>query len=521
MSNNKTKHQKLTARVERLRGERQTTFSYLEEVYDYAMPNRNTFTTFSPGQKKDNQIFDSTAVIATTNYVSRIQTLLVKPWTKWFILEAGSSVPEDARKAINADLEEVSDAIFDELNYSNFSEQISSSFFDLAASTGVIMVREDNNPQNDSNLVFESIPLSEVMLEKASDGDIKTVFRDVKVQVGQITSKWPKAKLSDDMKSMLEMDDAQMVELTEGVAYNEKESNYNFLLFEKSEDDKSFLIDETLDESPYIVFREYVTPGETYGRGRLQTVFGDIKSANKVQELTLAAASMSIAGVYTAVSDGVFNVNNARFAPGSVIPVTSNGANPTLAPLSNASDLNVAQFELQYLRTNINTVMLTMPLGDVNEVKGRTATEMSIRQNDFMQTSVAGFNRLQTELLNKIIQKTLAVLKKMGKIEPVEVNGKEVKVKYSSPIAQLAGDEELNKLRVFMEMMAGMPPEVATALIKYEELPQAILEHLDLPEKFVRSKSEQEAIMKDKLQQRQQAQEVEMMKAQGGQQPQM
>lgn len=521
MANNKTKHQKLTARVERLRGDRQTTFSYLEEVYDYAMPNRNTFTTFSPGQKKDNHIFDSTAVVATTTYVSRIQTLLVKPWTKWFILEAGSSVPDEQKKEINTELEKVSNAIFDELNYSNFSEQISSSFFDLAASTGVIMIREDNNPNSDSNLVFESIPLSEVMLEKAADGDIKTVFRDIKIQVGQITAKWPKAKLTDDMKSMMDMDDSQMIELTEGVAYNEKDMNYNFLLFEKSEDDKSFLLDETLEESPYIVFREYVVPGETYGRGRLQTVFSDIKSANKVQELTLAAASMSIAGVYTAVSDGVFNVNNARFVPGSVIPVTSNGANPTLAPLSNASDLNVAQFELQYLRTNINTVLLTMPLGDINDVKGRTATEMSIRQNDFMQTSVAGFNRLQTELLNKIIKKTLAVLKKMGKIEPIEINGKEVKVKYTSPIAQLAGDEKLQKLRVFMELMQGMPPEIASTLIKYEEMPQEILEQLDLPEKFVRSKGEQENIMKAQVQQQQNQQQIEMMKAQGGQQPQM
>ena len=509
----KTKHQKLTARVQKLRGERQTTFSYLEEIYYYSMPNRNTFTEFTSGVKKDNQVFDSTAVIATTNYVSRIQSLLVKPWTKWFVLEAGSSIPKDERKAINEELEKVSDAIFEELNYSNFSEQISSSFFDLAASTGVIMIREDNRVNSDSNLVFESIPLSQVMLETASDGDVKTVFRDIKVPVSQIKSKWPKAKLTDDMKSMLEMDETQVVELTEGVVYQEEKMNYNFVLFEKSDDDKSFLVDEELEESPYIVFREYVTPGETYGRGRLQTVYSDIRSANKVQELTLSAASMAIAGVYTAVSDGIFNVNNARFVPGAVIPVTSNGANPTLAPLSSASNLDVASFELQYLRTNINTVMLTMPLGNINEVKGRTATEMSIRQNDFMQTSVAGFNRLQTELLNKIIKKTLAVLKKMGKVEPIEINGKEVKVKYTSPIAQLSGDEELNKMRVFMEMMAGMPEEVSQNLIAWEEIPQDILESLDLPEKYVRSKADMQKIHQAQAQQQQQQMEIEQSKA--------
>ena len=509
----KTKFQKLTSRVERLRGERQTTFSYLEAIYDYSMPNRQTFTKFSTGQKMDNQIFDSTAVIAVNNYVSRIQSLLVKPWTKWFIFEAGSSVPIDDRKGINEELELVSDTVFEELNYSNFSEQISSSFYDLAASTGVIMVREDNRPNSDSNLVFESIPLANVMLETASDGDIKTVFRDIKIAVGQIEAKWPKAKITSDMKNMIEMDDAQQVELTEGVVYNEKEMNYNFVLFEKSVDEKALLLDEILDESPYIVFREYVTPGETYGRGRLQSVFSDIKSANKIQELVLSAAAMSIAGVYTAVSDGVFNVNNARFAPGSVIPVTSNGANPTLAPLSNASNLQVADFELQYLRTNINTVMLTMPLGDINEVKGRTATEMSIRQNDFMQTSVAGFNRLQTELLNKIIKKTMAVLKRMGKVEPIDINGKEVKVKYTSPIATLSGDEELNKIRMLMEFAGGLPPEVANSLIAYEKIPQDVLSALDLPEKYIRSEQEVQKIAEMQQMQQQQQMQIEQQKA--------
>lgn len=516
----KTKLQKISSRVEKLRGNRQTTFSYLEEIYDFAMPNRQTFTKFSPGQKKDNQIFDSTAVIATTTYVSRIQTLLVKPWTKWFILEAGSSIPEADRKSINAELEEVSNAIYDELNYSNFSEQISSSFYDLAASTGVIMVRENTNEKQDSNLIWESIPLADVMIDKASDGTIRTVFRDLTIPVDQIKAKWPKAKLSTDLKDMIEMEDSQTVKLTEGVLFQEKSNDYNFVLFETADDEKAFLIDEILEESPYIVFREQVVPGEDYGRGRLQTVFSDIKSANKVQELALSAASMSIAGVYTAVSDGVFNVNNARFAPGAVIPVTSNGSNPTLAPLSNASDINVANFELQYLRTNINQVMLTMPLGDINEVKGRTATEMSIRQNDFLQTSVAGFNRLQTELLNQIIKKTVAILKKSGKIEPIEINGKEVSVKYVSPIASLAGDEQLQKMRVFMEFVMGLPEEIQATLIAFENMPQKLVDALDLPENFVRSETERKQILDAQQQQQQQMMQLEQMKAQGGNQPQ-
>lgn len=509
----KSKHEKLTNRVSKLRSIRQNWASYLEQIYEVSMPNRNTFSKFADGQKKDNMVFDSTAVVATTTYVSRLQTLLVKPWAKWFILESGSSVPEESKKEINVELEKVSDIIYEELNYSNFSEQISSSFFDLAASTGVIMIREDTRPMSESNLVFESIPLADVMLETAADGDVKTVFRDITLPVGQIKSKWPKAKISTEIQSLIDDDDAQPMELTEGVIYNESKMNYNFVLMQRSAEEKEFLIDETIDESPYIVFREYVTPGETYGRGRLMTVYSDIKSANKIQELALSAAAMSIAGVYTAVSDGVFNVNNARFVPGAVIPVTSNGANPTLAPLAKSSDINVANFELANLRKNINDVLLTMPLGDINEVKGRSATEMSLRQNDFLQTSVAGFNRLQKELLNKVITKVVHILKKMGKLEPIEINGKEVKVKYSSPIASVAADEHMNKLRMFFELMSAMPPEATQSLIAFEKIPQDILDRLDLPEKYIRSEADLKKIIQQKQDMASQQMQIEQAKA--------
>ena len=219
-------------------------------------------------------------------------------------------------------------------------------------------------------------------------------------------------------------------------------------------------------------------------------VLGDIKSANKIMEYSLSAAAMSIAGVYTAVNDGIFNVNTARFAPGAVIPVSSNGQNPTIAPLSNPSDINVTQFELAELRRNINNILLSMPLGNIEDVKGRSATEMSLRQNDFLQQSAAGFNRLQTELLNKIVIKVVYTLKKLGKIDPIEINGKEVKVKFKSPVSAIQGNEELQKTQQFLEFMRLMPESVSNMLISYENIPQDILDHLDLPEKYVRSEAE-------------------------------
>lgn len=505
------RQEKLLQKVNKLRGDRQQWVAYLDEVYRYAMPDRNTFTDYEAGQKKDNHIFDSTAVVATNNFVSRIQSLMVKPWSKWFLFEAGSSIPEEDRKGINEDLEKIEDIVYEEINYSNFAEQMSSSFYDLAASTGVIMVRENTKDNSQSSIVFESIPLADVMLGRSSYGDVRTVFRDIKLPVCQIKPKWKLKNLPEELKDLEEREPDTMIDLVEGVEYNEDKGNYNFILFEKSTESESMLIDQEIDESPFIVFREFVTPGETYGRGRLMNILGDVKSANKIMEYTLASAAMSISGVYTAVNDGVFNVNTARFAPGAVIPVTSNASNnPTIQPLQQASDLNVSQFELQELRGNINEVMLTMPLGKVEDVKGRTATEMSIRQNDFLQTSAAGFNRLQTELLGMIVRKVTNILKKLGKIEPIDINGKEVKVRYKSPISQIQGNEELQKIQQFLEFVGAMPEDAANMLVDFQKIPQDVLEHLDLPEKFIRDKEEVQQII--------QQQQMMAMQQQQGQQ---
>ena len=63
----------------------------------------------------------------------------------------------------------------------------------------------------------------------------------------------------------------------------------------------------------------------TLGRGPCLYALPDIKTLNKVTELTLKNASISIGGVFTAVDDGVLNPQTISITPGAVIGVSSNG----------------------------------------------------------------------------------------------------------------------------------------------------------------------------------------------------
>ena len=464
----------------------------LQEVYEYCIPNRDIFDKTTPGQKKDTLVYDSTPLIATNKYVSRLQNLLVRPWTDWFTLTSGSEVQKEQTNEVDLYLQDISDIVMNQINHSNFSTQISEAFTDLAVSTGVLMVNEDNNPNSDSDLLFKAIPIAHVSLETASDGSVKTVYREFEIPLNQIKATWPKAEFTPEMNDTYDENPTSLQTLIECTVYNEEDFTYDFTVITK---DAKVLLNENIEESPFIVFRETVVPGEDFGRGRLMSLISDIKTLNKTVELGLKAASLAISGVYTAVDDGIMNVKNIRLQPGAIIPVGSNAStNPSLAPLNSSANFQIEQMLVNEIRQRINDHMLVEPFGDINDTSVRSATEMNMRQNDFIQTSVASFSRLQTELLSQIINKVIAILRKNGKIPPMTIDGKTINVKYSSPVAKMQGIEEVQEFTQFMEIMQMIPPDVIQTAVDFNKVPEYIASAISLDKNLLRTEEEKKEL---------------------------
>lgn len=515
---NEKEVQKILKRYNKAKSTAELWRTNLQEIYQYVIPNRDLYTETTPGAKKDDLVYDSTPLIATNKYVSRLQNLLVRPWTDWFQLTSGSNVPVEQKPQIDEYLQKTTDIIMDAINHSNFSTQISEAFTDLAVSTGVIMVNEDNNPNSDSDIIFKTIPLAHVSLETSSNGEVKTVFREFEIPLNQIKATWNKAELTEEMKEMEDENPIAPQKIIECTIYREDDFKYDFCVMTPA---GKVLLKETIDESPFIVFRESVVPGETFGRGRLMTLISDIKTLNKTVELGLKAASLAISGVFTAVDDGILNVKNIRLQPGAIIPVGSNASNnPSLAPLQSPANFQIEQMMIQDIKSRINEHMLVEPFGNINDTSVRSATEMNIRQNDFVQTSVASFSRLQTELLSKIVNKVIYILKKNGKIPEMTVNGKDVKVKYSSPIAKMQGIEEIQEFTQFMEVMQAIPPEVLQTAVKFDKIPDYIADALSMDKSLLRNDEEKKELTEKNIEMQSmmaQKQMIDQQKMQGGQ----
>jgi len=463
--------------------------SHLRECYDMALPQRENFSLYSPGQRKNTEIFDSTAVVGVQKFASRLQATLIPPWRTWSKLVPGSEIDEE--EEAQEFLDESNKVLFDHINHSNFATQAHEALLDLSISTGA-MTLEEAEPGGDSLLHFTAVPLSELYPEEGPRGSIETVWRTHSVPARHIDRLWPGAELSHETKKMTLDQPDKKVDLIEGTIYAPKENAYYQCVVERKQ--KQLVFVRYYEVSPWIVFREMVVPGEVLGRGRVMQVLSDIKTVNKVTEFSLRNAALAISGVYTAQDDGVINPYTLNLDPGSIIPVGSNDhTNPTLRPLERAGDFNVSELMINDLRDGINKVLFAEPYGGMDSPT-KTATEMAMRGQELVMDAGSAFSRLQTEFIEKIIRRATYILRKNGKIADFKVDGKEVTIKHTSPLARAQDQEDIMAVQQFMEMAGALGPEVFALGTKLEDMPGYIGQKLGIDQKLLRSEEERQEL---------------------------
>jgi hypothetical protein len=239
----------------------------------------------------------------------------------------------------------------------------------------------------------------------------------------------------------------------------------------------------------------------------------DIKTLNKMVEDHLRSAAFTANPIFTATDDGIINPYSVNLAPGTVMPVGSNdSANPTLRALQSGGDYNVLQYDISRLQESIRTVMISKPFGSIHDTPVRTATEMSIRDAEVQATSGSATGKLQTELLERLLNQVVKILVRLGKLVPMKIDGKEITIKFTSPLARQQDSDEIMQFMKTMEIMSMFPPEIVSKKIKVEDGPGWIVDKMGIPKTFKRSELEEKQYVEE-----QQAQAQAMLEAQGGQ----
>ena len=462
--------------------------SRLKEAYRYALPaaDVDNYMNTNNNYNEQPEVFDDTAIIALQKFANRTQQQITPSWKTWAMLRAGSDIPEEDKEDANKKLELITEVIFDHIHHSNFITASHESHMDLGISTGALICEAGDGIQ--SSLNFRSVPMMELIPEK----DGKSSWRDFKVEVGKIKELYPQANLNTTIAQKIQDNPLEEVNLTEGIIFDPKTRKFNhILLFPK---DNDVLMDLTIDSSPYIIYREQVSAGKAMGFGRVLQLLPTIMKLNAYAYYEDCAVISASTGAYTVRDDGVIDPDNVRISdPFSLVLVESNdSSNPSLRPLETSARFDVTDVKIKEMQDVINQVMASQSFGNIEETPVRTATEMSIRNAEMLKNSQAPMGRLQTEFLERLLARVVYVLGQEGKIPPLNINGKELTVKFTSPAARIQDAEELQALQEFRLYMETMPPEVVAAKFKIEEMPKFVADRTGLPASLMRTKLEEE-----------------------------
>ena len=130
-------------------------------------------------------------------------------------------------------------------------------------------------------------------------------------------------------------------------------------------------------------------------------------------------------------------------------------------------------------------------LGNPNEKTPMSATEVAERMADLSRQIGAAFGRLQAELVTPVLQRVIYILKKQGRITIPVVNGREIKIRSSSPLAQAQQQQDVATLDRFLGLIqARVGPQLLNILIKQDEAAKFIAKKLGIPEELIRSPEE-------------------------------
>ena len=464
--------------------------SLWQECGDFALPSSGSVTrALSPGQRRTDRIFDGTAPDAVEQLAASLLAELTPPWSRWFGLSAGPAVGEAEREALEPKLETAEAVVQSHFDRSNFAVEMHQCFLELVTYGTACLLFEEAPLGEPSAFRFTAVPLAEAVLEEGPAGRLDVTYRRSELTAAQLRHRFPSATLPETARLTGEGGEPRfaVVEavIPDGTAYD-----YVAIL-----DDgiggagaNEVLARGRFARSPFINFRWLKAPAEVYGRSPVMKALPDIKTANKVVELTLKNASIAVTGIWQADDDGVLNPAAVKLTPGTIIPkaVGSSG----LTPLKAAGEFALSEHLLQDLRARLRHALMVDQLGQIQTPR-MTATEVLERTAQMARLLGASYGRLQSELLTPLAQRALAILRRRGEIAGIVADGRLVALQHRSPLAQLQSQKDAQNILLWLQQLGSFGPE-ALALVDLEKAARWTGETLGVPGELIRSSAEVE-----------------------------
>jgi hypothetical protein len=485
--------------------------THWKEISEYLLPRRGIFLTneqekAGTGEKKDGKIINTKVLRARRVMAAGMLTGMTPPTRPWFRL----SLPDPELlefHPVRAWLEVVQQAMQTILQRSNFYAAVHNMYRELGLFGFNAMLIEE-----DWKTVIRCRPMTigECYITMDSTYRPEALYRQFWMTGLQLTQEFGEEVLSPTIIAAIKAKPEQNFLVHHAVfprnrrnvliggALNSMYASVYYLENEQPEGQWAILRESGYVSRPFVSPRWDVVGTETYGDCPGIETLADVKQLQKMEADKLMALDKEINPPMNAPVS--MKQTGGNLLPGGVnyidVQQGQQGFTPTLVVRPN---LEAMAFELDRVERRIDEhFFVDLFLAVTREDKNMTATEVSERMAERLQQLGPALERLQSELLDPVIDRVFTIMNNMGLVPPAppEIQGMEYKVEYISVLAQaqrLSGTVAVEQLVGFVGNLAGAVPSVLDKL----DADQAVDEYAEMlgtPSSIVRSDDDVEEI---------------------------
>lgn len=475
---------------EKDKGDRATIESEWQEIADYCFPRRDFTTERTQGDNRRKKIYDSVGVKSVLMLASALHGNLIPVQTRWFYLNPNSDNRDYWEGVQNSML-----SVFASPE-SRFAVQAHEWFLDTVAfGTGIMGVFK-----RDGEIVFKTLNLRDCWIRENQDGVIDTIKYSQKYTAEQMIAEFGEENVHENIRKAVKKNNQEKFEVLYCVGPRYKNSGRGSVATSKpyyamyvDVANKHQLGKESgYDDFPFIVNRFSKRSGETYGYGPGAQSISEVKMLNQIVEVMFRAASKNADPPILSPVDGV--ILPMRLDPGGVNFYNPDVGTPEFWSNNFRPDYMDALIEQK--RSDIEKIFfidwMTLPNND-----RMTATETMQRAQDSFKNMSAINARMESEGLSALIKRVFVVGVDLGKWDqpPVEDQGRDVRIEYTSPVALAQKSISANSVLQGLSAVAQLAQfdQSVAGIIKTEEAARdQLLNTYFLPSSYVRDEFEME-----------------------------
>ncbi len=471
--------QKYQTRKSELWRERSTWFPQWQEISRYLLPRNGRFlvTDNNRGEKRHNQIYDSTGTRALRVLAAGLMAGMTSPARPWFRLATVDAelMQYDPVKVWLNDVTELMRQIFQR---SNTYRALHMLYEEIGAfGTGVTVML----PDFDGVIRHYPLTVGEYAIATDHRGEVNTLYREFEMTVAQMVHQFGRDKCSATVKSMFDQGrlDAwvPVTHVIEPRADRDvrsklaKDMAIASCYYESGASSEQFLLESGHKRFPALCPRWAAAGGDVYGNGPGMEALGDIK---QLQHGQLRKGQ----GIDYLVKPPVqlpVSMKNQEFnsLPGGASYVDTSTGGGIRNAFDTKIDLSHLLNDIQDVRQRIDETFyknLFMMLAR-DQRSNITAREVAERHEEKLLMIGPVLERLHNELLKRKIDVTFdeTILAGIVPPPPQEMDGQELNVEFISMLAQAQRAIGVGSVDRFVGAMGAIAQFKPGVLDKFDE----------------------------------------------------